>query len=236
MADGSFHAVGAIPVRAKETIPLTLEIRHGNGATEEPFARIPVTPADFAVERLQVAPRYTAAPDSALRVRIAAERERSRAVTRRTHGTPRLWSGAWVTPVAGRVTSPYGKQREFNGEVQSRHYGVDLDGDTGTPVYAPNRAVVALTDDTYYGGNLVYLDHGRGLVTAYLHLSEILVSQGDTVTQGQIIGKVGATGRVTGPHLHWLARYGPISVDALSLFALELDVFGLPPIRSSGPR
>jgi murein DD-endopeptidase MepM/ murein hydrolase activator NlpD len=147
-----------------------------------------------------------------------------------------MWSGTFIRPVDGVVTSPYGKGREFNGEVQSRHYGVDLDGDTGTPVYAPNRAVVALTDDTYYGGQLIYLDHGRGLVTGYLHLSEILVAQGDTVTQGQLIGKVGASGRVTGPHLHWLARYASITVDPLSLFALDLAAFGRPTTRTSVTR
>ncbi|MDH5549301.1 MAG: M23 family metallopeptidase, partial [Gemmatimonadota bacterium] len=96
----------------------------------------------------------------------------------------------------------------------------------GTPVKAANRGVVALTGDFYYAGNVVYLDHGRGLMTVYMHLSQIHVQRGDTVAAGQVIGDVGATGRVTGPHLHWVARYGPISVDPLSLARAALAAFG----------
>ncbi|MGD8727910.1 MAG: M23 family metallopeptidase [Gemmatimonadales bacterium] len=210
---------------AKETIPLMLEVRYPGGDVDEPFLRLPVGVTEFAVERLRVASRFTQPPDSALRVRIAAERERSRAVVRAAHDGARLWSGGFIMPVEGRVTSPFGKGREFNGRVQSRHYGTDLDGDRGTPVRAPNRGVVALTDDTYYGGRVVYLAHGDGLITGYMHLSEISVAQGDTVEQGRVLGKVGATGRVTGPHLHWLARYGSVLVDPMSLFDIEAEAF-----------
>jgi murein DD-endopeptidase MepM/ murein hydrolase activator NlpD len=90
-------------------------------------------------------------------------------------------------------------------------------------VRAVNRGVVRIVDRFYYGGNVVYVDHGDGLTTAYLHLSRHLVGLGDTVAAGQEIGKVGATGRVTGPHLHLIARYGTMSLDAVSLFALEGD-------------
>jgi len=224
-ADGTYRALGAIPVGSKETIPLMLEVHYANGDVQEPFLRLPVAVTEFAVERLRVAAQFVEPPDSALRVRIAAERARSAAVVRRTHDTPRIWTGGFVMPVEGRVTSPFGQGREFNGRVQSRHYGTDLDGNTGTPVVAPSRGLVALTDDTYYGGQVVYLDHGRGLVSAYMHLSEILVARGDTVEQGQVIGKVGATGRVTGPHLHWLVRYGPVLVDPMTLFEIEPAAF-----------
>jgi murein DD-endopeptidase MepM/ murein hydrolase activator NlpD len=84
-------------------------------------------------------------------------------------------------------------------------------------VHAPARGVVALVDEFFLGGGVIYIDHGAGLVTAYLHLSEQLVSEGDLVEPGQLIGRVGATGRVTGPHLHWIVRYGTITVDPLSL-------------------
>lgn len=95
--------------------------------------------------------------------------------------------------------------------------GTDFAGAVGAPVTAPARGIVALSDTFYLGGNVLYLDHGDGLVTAYLHLSEQLVSAGDTVETGDVIARVGATGRVTGPHLHWIVRYGEITVDGLSL-------------------
>jgi murein DD-endopeptidase MepM/ murein hydrolase activator NlpD len=100
---------------------------------------------------------------------------------------------------------------------------VDLAGTTGTPVRAANRGVVVVAGSFYYQGNAVYLDHGNGLVTSYLHLSRLLVSPGDTVDPGRVIGLVGATGRVTGPHLHWTAHFGRILFDPLSLMSPEVE-------------
>ena len=109
----------------------------------------------------------------------------------------------------------------FNGTLTSRHLGVDFRGATGQPVRAANRGVVALVDDFFLAGNVIYIDHGGGLVTAYFHLSKALVVAGDTVERGQEIGLVGSTGRVTGPHLHWSARYGAVTVNPLDLTLLE---------------
>jgi murein DD-endopeptidase MepM/ murein hydrolase activator NlpD len=92
-------------------------------------------------------------------------------------------------------------------------------------VLAANRGVVKLVGHFYYSGRVVYLDHGRGLVTAYLHLSEIDVAAGDTLERGGLVGRVGATGRVTGPHLHWMVRYGRVSLDGLRLLDLDLSGF-----------
>lgn len=108
----------------------------------------------------------------------------------------------------------------FNGTLTSRHLGVDFRGKTGDPIVAANRGVVALVDNFFLAGNVVYIDHGGGIVTAYFHMSKTLVAAGDTVEQGQKIGLVGSTGRVTGPHLHWSARYGAITVNPLDLFSL----------------
>lgn len=221
---GLYRAIGAIPISAAATIPLLIELGPP-GASHDRTVRIPVSEGDFTTERLSVAPQFVTPPDSALQTRIAAERARAHAVSQRTHATGRLWRGAFVLPVAGRVTSPFGKGREFNGAVQSRHMGTDLSGTMGTAVRAPNRGVVALTGDFYYAGRVVYLDHGAGLVTVYMHLSEIAVTEGDTVDTGQLLGRVGATGRVTGPHLHWTARYGSVSFDPLTLFAADLAAF-----------
>jgi murein DD-endopeptidase MepM/ murein hydrolase activator NlpD len=98
--------------------------------------------------------------------------------------------------------------------------GTDFAGAVGAPVRAANRGVVRIVGRFYYGGNVVYVDHGAGLTSAYLHLSRQMVVEGDTVERGQVIGRVGATGRVTGPHLHLIVRYGRVTVDPLSLFTL----------------
>jgi murein DD-endopeptidase MepM/ murein hydrolase activator NlpD len=143
-----------------------------------------------------------------------------------------MWGGTFVRPRDTRVTSSFGDGREFNGQVQSRHMGLDLAGPSGEPVVAAARGIVALVDQFHLAGNVVYVDHGAGLITAYFHLSRQDVMQGDTVEAGQQIGLVGATGRVTGPHLHWVARYGSVTVDPRSLLALVAvwgNVVGIDP-------
>jgi len=169
------------------------------------------------MEKLSVAPQFGKPPDPATAARIKAESERALEVGRRSHQTQRLWQGGFTSPRPGRVTSSFGDGRQFNGVIQSRHMGVDFPGAQGEPVRCPNRGVVALVADFYLGGKVVYVDHGAGLVTGYLHLSRADVAIGDQVERGQIIGRVGATGRVTGPHLHWLARYGRLTLNPMTL-------------------
>ncbi|HXI20382.1 MAG TPA: M23 family metallopeptidase, partial [Gemmatimonadales bacterium] len=120
------------------------------------------------------------------------------------------------------ITSPFGTAREFNGTVLSRHLGTDFEGRVGDPVRAANRGRVALVADFYLAGRAVYLIHGDGLVSAYFHLSRALVRPGQIVGRGQLIGEVGRSGRVTGPHLHWVMRYGAVTVDPESV----LDLLG----------
>ena len=219
--DNGFRSLAGIPVSARETIPVTVSAVTLGGDTIHTFARLPVQRVEYSTERLRVDPRFSERPDSALARRIRAESRAARRASRLSHATERLWRGSFVRPSDGRITSSFGTGREFNGELRSRHLGVDFDGTVGQPVQAPNRGVVALVGEFYYGGNVIYIDHGHGLVTGYMHLSETLVARGDTVDAGQVIGKIGATGRVTGPHLHWIGRYGTVTVDPLSL--LELD-------------
>lgn len=224
--DGRFQAIGGIPIGAAGSIPLTLVVERDRGEEVHRFARLPVVRGEFRIERLTVAPRFVEPLDSATAHRVEEERRAGRAVSQRSLTAPRLWRGRFAPPADGRITSTYGTGREFNGTLQSRHWGVDFSGDTGTPVRAPNRGVVALVGDFYYAGNIVYLDHGAGVVSALMHLSEVLVAEGDTVVAGQVIGKVGASGRVTGPHLHWTTRYGSVNVNGLSLLELDLSGFG----------
>ncbi|MCU0647690.1 MAG: M23 family metallopeptidase [Gemmatimonadaceae bacterium] len=171
----------------------------------------------YRVDRLRVAPQFGRDPDSATAARIAREFAAAKAVSRGAHETPALFAGAFVRPRASRVTSGFGTAREFNGAITSRHTGVDFAGAIGAPVRAAQRGVVRLVGDFYYAGRVVYVDHGAGFVTAYFHLSRVRVVEGDTVVAGSVLGEVGATGRVTGPHLHFVARYGEISVDGRTL-------------------
>ena len=221
IAPGTWTAIAAIPVDAPPTVRVAVALQRANGAVDSAIATLTVARTPYKMEQLTVAPRFGQAPDSALAARIAREQALAAEVSRRAHDTPRLWEGDFRQPRVARVTSAFGDGRQFNGAVQSRHMGLDLAGAVGAPVLATNRGVVALVGDFYYAGNAVYVDHGAGLVTAYFHLSAVDVTQGDTVTPGMRIGRVGATGRVTGPHLHWVARYGSVTVDPSSLLGLN---------------
>jgi murein DD-endopeptidase MepM/ murein hydrolase activator NlpD len=214
------EAMAAAPLDAGASLDLPLVVLRWGGAVDTLRVTIPVGPGEYRMEKLTVAPRFGTTPDSATAARLASERERAMRVSRRSHATPRMWGDTVIRPRDSRITSGFGDGREFNGQVQSRHTGMDFAGGIGAPVVAAARGVVALVDSFYLAGNVIYIDHGQGLVTAYFHLSRQDVAEGDTVEAGQVIGLVGDTGRVTGPHLHWVVRYGRISVDPLSLLAL----------------
>jgi murein DD-endopeptidase MepM/ murein hydrolase activator NlpD len=170
-----------------------------------------------ATSRLRVDTGFTRPLDSATAARVARENARARDVGRRAHETPQLWTKSFLRPRATEITSRFGTGRLFNGAVISRHLGVDFKGDVGDTIRAANRGVVALVDTFFLAGTVVYVDHGAGVVTGYFHLSHPLVAAGDTVARGQRIGLVGQSGRVTGPHLHWAARYGALAVNPLDL-------------------
>jgi len=116
-------------------------------------------------------------------------------------------------PVKGRLSSPFGLKRFFNNQPKNPHSGLDIAAPSGTAVTAPSAAVVINTGSYYYNGNTVFLDHGQGLITGYFHLSKISVHKGQLVEQGTKLGEVGATGRVTGPHLHWNVYLNKTKVD-----------------------
>ncbi len=200
--------------------PLQVEVRvvcTVAEASDTLTVKTSLQPGAYAVERLRVDPQFASTPDSVLAKRIERESQRARAVARESHATPRLWQLPFQPPRMARITSEYGRAREFNGEITSRHLGTDFAGATGAPVAAINRGVVRIVDAFFYGGNVVYVDHGDGVSSAYLHLSQALVTTGDTVERGEVIGRVGATGRVTGPHLHLITRFGNMSLDPISL-------------------
>jgi murein DD-endopeptidase MepM/ murein hydrolase activator NlpD len=215
---GAHAAFAAAPIEAEAPLQIAVACAVA-GRSDSLGASVALTAANYPLERLRVAPRFSAPPDSALAARLERESALAAEVSRRAHDTPQLWTAPFRRPRESRVTSTFGRGREFNGTVTSRHMGTDYAGAVGAPVHAANRGVVRLVDAFFLGGNVVYLDHGAGLVTAYLHLSAHAVAVGDTVERGQVIGKVGATGRVTGPHLHWITRYGAVTVDPASVLA-----------------
>jgi murein DD-endopeptidase MepM/ murein hydrolase activator NlpD len=192
-----------------------------NGATIERVYTLSVEHKAYRTRQLTVAPRYVE-PPPAVSERIASEAQRQRAIFA-TATEERLWRGSWRRPVAGRATSAFGSRSVFNGQPRSPHSGADFRAAEGTPVTAPNVGRVVLTGDTYFSGGSVILDHGWGLYSYFAHLSAILVQEGDLVAPGQVVGHAGATGRVTGPHLHWTLRLNGARVDPLSLIDILDD-------------
>lgn len=145
--------------------------------------------------------------------KIAADREKKNAARAETHPLAD-WAGGFDWPATGRISGVFGSQRILNGEPKTPHSGLDIAAPTGTPVKAPAAGVVRLAEHgMYFEGGLVFLDHGHWLESAFLHLSRIDVVPGQRVEKGDIIGAIGATGRATGPHLHWGLKWGPRLVD-----------------------
>ncbi len=219
---GAWRALGPVSVDATDSVPARVAVRRASGDVDSVvvFVTLPRRPPATAPARrrqLAVSPRFTQPMSAETEARIARENERARGVGRDAHDTPVMWTESFINPRPSSITSRFGSGRMFNGTLSSRHLGVDFSGAVGTPVRAANRGVVALVDDFYLAGKVIYLDHGAGIVTGYFHLSRTLVAPGDTVEKGQQIALVGASGRVTGPHLHWNARYGAVTVNPLDL-------------------
>jgi len=133
-----------------------------------------------------------------------------------------LWKSNFIKPINSTITSPFGVKRIINKKRESRHRGTDYRGKTGTPIKSINSGIVALTDNHFFGGNTVVINHGLGLYSVYLHLSQTNVSNGDRVIKGDILGLVGNTGRASGPHLHLSVKLYGESINPESLYELGL--------------
>jgi murein DD-endopeptidase MepM/ murein hydrolase activator NlpD len=169
---------------------------------------------------LNVPGRYTAPDPEQLRL-IARDKE-VKAEAFKTLTAEREWKGSFQRPVTAEISDVFGVQRVFNGVVQSTHQGLDFRVPTGTPVAAVNSGTVILAQSLYFEGNCIVIDHGQGLLTLYLHLSEMRVQEGERVVKGQQIGLSGGTGRATGPHLHLAVRWQGIYLNPAGLLALRL--------------
>lgn len=199
------------------TYPITVETR-ADETTVRAARDLVITAHHFPTRQLAVDDAYVNPPASAAD-RIAREaRELDRLWTE--SAPERLWSGAFARPVPQEANSAFGTRSIFNGQPRSPHSGADFLSPAGTPVHAPNGGRIVLARDLYFSGVTVIIDHGLGLFSLLAHLSSIDVREGDVVVTGQLVGAVGATGRVTGPHLHWAVRLGGARVDPLSLLAV----------------
>lgn len=173
-----------------------------------------VTARRFPTRRLTVAPVYVEPPAAEVE-RIAADAARLDALYKTTTG--QSLPGPFAVPVAAPPQDSFGARSIFNGQSRSPHAGVDFRASTGARIVAPAAGVVVLADDLFFTGQTVAIDHGLGLISVLAHMSKIAVRVGDTVQSGDVVGAVGATGRVTGPHLHWSVRLNGARVDPMAL-------------------
>jgi murein DD-endopeptidase MepM/ murein hydrolase activator NlpD len=183
---------------------------------------VTVVRKQFETRRLRVGGEFVNPPAGEAE-RIASEAERLAALFTQTT-TPRVWHGTFQLPVPGPATSSFGRLTVLNGQPRGRHQGADFRAATGTPVLAPNAGRVVLAEDLYFSGNTVVIDHGLGMFSLLAHLSRVDVTAGSDVTRGELLGLSGATGRVTGPHLHWALRLSEFSVDPLAVVAVLSDL------------
>ena len=202
-------------VRRDEAGPLRLRIARPDGATET--VDLPVQARDWKIERVDGVPQQTVTPDPEIAARIA--REQAEVGAARERDDPRSdFAAGFRWPVTGRISGVYGSQRIYNGTPRSPHSGLDVAAPAGTPVLAPAPGVVTFArPDLYLTGGTVLIDHGHGVSSNFLHMSRIDVQVGDRVEAGQPIGAVGATGRATGPHMHWGMNWFDVRVDPQTL-------------------
>lgn len=196
-----------------------IRLTFAEGTTETRAEQVSIEHKSFPTTELTVEPRYV---ELNARDQERANRESGEIAAVYARLTPeRLWTENFVVPLPGiEGGRNFGHRRVFNGQPRAPHSGADLSATTGTPIHASNRGRVVLAKELFFSGNAVFLDHGLGVYSTYLHLSEIGVEVGDLIERGDVIGLAGATGRVTGPHLHWGVRVLDARVDPFSLLTL----------------
>ncbi|MCY7354604.1 MAG: M23 family metallopeptidase [Lysobacter sp.] len=198
--------------------PLTIAVRKQDGSKDT--IRIAVTPRDWPIERIDGVPPATVNPPPAIAARI--QREQARVVAVRVRNDARTdFTQAFIWPLQGRISGRFGNQRVYmlpdgSGTPKSAHSGMDIAAAQGTPVKAPAAGIVTFAElDLYLTGGTLVIDHGHGISSNFLHLSRIDANVGDRVEQSQVVAAVGATGRATGPHLHWGMNWFEVRIDPL---------------------
>jgi len=220
-ATKSWYGIAGVSLEtSRGTYGLTLKGTTAAGNEISFLQKIRVRAAKYPSVAVTVAPKFTEPSPEQLQ-----QIDQDKALKQKIflHVEPeREWTGSFHPPVNASITGVFGTRRVFNGEVQSTHQGLDFAAPQGTPVSAANAGTVLLARPMYFEGNCVVLDHGQGLLTIYMHLSDFKVKEGDRVTAGQELGLSGATGRATGPHLHLAVRWQGIYLNPATLLELKL--------------
>ena len=221
LKDKTWYALGGVALKTKPgayTMKLVGTSRQGADTTFE--KRVVIRAGKYRKVAIQVAKKFTE-PSAEQLHKIAADKSTKQAAFSQSD-PEREWSGNFAAPVEAAISDTFGTQRTFNGHVQSTHQGLDYAAGAGTPVAAVNAGTILLAGPLYFEGNCVVIDHGQGLQTIYMHLSEIGVKAGEQVERGQRLGRVGGTGRATGPHLHLAVRWRGEYLDPATLLKLHL--------------
>lgn len=211
-AQGGWTILGFSPYAELEPyhLAITATDQQGNRVVVE--AEVELRAVDYGLDYLTISPQLSNLLDPAVR----AQENEYLAQIYANQSSEAFWRGAFIKPVDNIITSEFGRARSYNNQpVSSFHAGVDLRGATGTPIKAAARGKIVLAKETQVRGNVVVMDHGLGVYTLYAHMHQIDIQAGDMVDQGQIIGQVGMTGLVTGPHLHWEVRVNGVPVDPI---------------------
>jgi murein DD-endopeptidase MepM/ murein hydrolase activator NlpD len=181
---------------------------------------VEVVKKEYEVQRLTL-PKDMVELSPENEARVEREQKRLAAIWPREH--ERSWTGDFINPLEGEIITPFGVRRIINNVPKSPHTGIDVAGEKGDKIHAPNDGIVALVDREFFAGNALIVDHGQGIYTMFFHLSKVLVRKGQKVRKGDVIALVGATGRATGPHLHWGVRIQGSRVDPMELIHLKLE-------------
>ena len=190
---------------------LTLKIAQHDGSKSQ--YRFVIRPREYQIQSIKGVAKKYVSPDPQQLARTRAESARVRASRQHLSLEDAFFEG-FIWPAKGPITGVYGSQRIFNGEPRRPHYGLDIAGPIGAEVIAPAAGIVRLAENLFFSGLTMVIDHGHGLSSSFLHLSEMMVAPGQSVEQGQLIARIGDTGRVTGPHLDWRMNWqlGAVSV------------------------
>ena len=193
--DSSLNILAPIPLSYKENlIKLTFQ--------DKLISSIDIEDKFYRESRIEIQNRDLVSPPSSMQDRIREEYQQG-VIAKNTYTQVGLTQATMSLPLIGITSSEFGVRRFINGQPRNRHIGLDIAADEGTPVNAPMQGKVILSGNFFYKGNVVYIDHGDGLVSSYSHLSKKAVNLNQKVSKGEVLGYVGSTGRVTGPHLHW---------------------------------
>ena len=220
---GGFAGITGVDLAASPgSCSLRVRVKDLHRRSFERIFQVGVKKGMFGVQRLTLPREKVELKEEVLR-RVLEENREVKAILLRIR-REKLWHSPFIKPVDGPITSPFGLRRILNGKPRSPHSGVDISAPLNSIVFSCNDGIVVFVKELYLGGKTVIIDHGFGLYSVYMHLSEILVKGGEKLRAGDVIGLVGSTGRATGPHLHWGMRLVGARIDPLSLLKLFTSV------------